>query len=111
MNEEMNEHDSNQENDVGGKEQDSSKFMPQFNSTELSAPIDNSEDRNAELEFSRKNDDLIWVNGRYKGYVSLDITEEYIDVSFKYVSTVKSKNYKGVNPSLFRVEHSKPFLS
>ena len=61
MNEEMNEHDSNQENDVGGKEQDSSKYMPQFNSSELSAPIDNSEDRNAEFEFSRKNDDLIWV--------------------------------------------------
>lgn len=61
MNEEMNEHDSNQENDVGGKEQDSSKYMPQLDGSELSAPIDNSEDRNTEFEFSRKNDDLIWV--------------------------------------------------
>lgn len=64
-----------------------------------------------EQAFVDENDDLIWVNGRYKGYVSLDITEEYIDISFKYVSTVKSKSYKVVNPSLFRVEHSKPFLS
>ena len=67
--------------------------------------------KTVEQAFVEENDDLIWVNGKYKGYACLDITEEYIDVSFKYVSTVKSKNYKAVNPSLFRVEHSKPFLS
>ena len=64
-----------------------------------------------EQAFVEENENLIWVNGRYKGYVSLYISEEYIDVSFKYVSTVKSKDYRTVKPSVFRVEHSKPFLS
>ena len=64
-----------------------------------------------EEAFIEENKDLIWVNGRNKGYVSLNITEEYIDVSFKYVSTVKSRDYKAEQTSFFRVEHSKPFLS
>ena len=64
-----------------------------------------------EEAFIEENKDLIWVNGRNKGYVSLNITEKHIDVSFKYVSTVKSRDYKAEQTSFFRVEHSKPFLS
>ena len=62
-----------------------------------------------EQAFVEENDDLIWVNGRYKGYVSLYISEEYIDVSFKFISTVKSKEYQVLKPTKFRVEHNKPY--
>ena len=64
-----------------------------------------------ETAFVEENKDLLWVDGKYKGYVSLNITEEFIDVSFRYVSTVKSKVYKAIKPTNFRVEHSKPYSS
>ena len=64
-----------------------------------------------ETAFVEENKDLLWIDGKYKGYVSLNITEEFIDVSFRYVSTVKSKDYKVIEPTNFRVEHSKPYSS
>ena len=51
----------------------------------------------------------MWMNGRHKGYVSMNITEEYIDVSFKFISTVKSQQYDLLEPYQFRVEHNKPY--
>ena len=62
-----------------------------------------------EDSFVAENRDLLWVNGKYKGYVSMNISEEFIDVSYKYVSTVKSREYKSLEPYTFRVEHNKPY--
>ena len=64
-----------------------------------------------ENSFVDENRDLLWVNGKYKGYVSLDISQNYIDVSYKYVSTVKSKSYIALEPYTFRVEHAKAYIS
>ena len=62
-----------------------------------------------EYEFIKDNEDLVWVNGRNQGYVSLNITELEVEVQFKYVSTVKSKEYEVLEPDIFRVEHNKPY--
>ena len=62
-----------------------------------------------EDEFIKDNKDLVWVNGRNQGYVSLNITELDVEVQFKYVSTVKSKKYEVLEPDIFRVEHNKPY--
>ena len=64
-----------------------------------------------ENSFVEENRDLLWVNGKYKGYVSMNICKDYIDVSYKYVSTVKSKNYISLKPYTFRVEHAKPYTT
>ena len=61
-----------------------------------------------EDSFVAENRDLLYVNGKYKGYVSMNISEEFIDVSYKYVSTVKSREYVSLDPYTFRVEHNKP---
>ena len=39
----------------------------------------------------------------------MDIYENYIDINFKYVTTVKSTNYQSIKPITFRVEHKKPY--
>ena len=62
-----------------------------------------------EDEFIKDNKDLVWVNGRNQGYVSLNITELDVEVQFKYVSTVKSEVYEVLDPDVFRVEHNKPY--
>ena len=56
--------------------------------------------------FIDSNKDLIWTNGRNKGYVELNIFSEYVDVKFNFVSSVKSKNYKNLKPIIFKVKHS-----
>ena len=56
--------------------------------------------------FIDSNKDLIWTNGRNKGYVELNIFSEYVDVKFNFVSSVKSKNYKNLKPITFKVNHS-----
>ena len=64
-----------------------------------------------ENSFVEENRDLLWVNGKFKGYVSLDISQNHIDVSYKYVSTVKSKSYVPLEPYTFRVEHAKAYTA
>ena len=64
-----------------------------------------------EKSFVNENKDLLWVNGKHKGYVSMNISDEYIDIKFKYVSTVKTKEYKTLTPYTFRVEHNKPCIA
>ncbi len=64
-----------------------------------------------EKAFVAENKDLLWMHAKNKGYVSLNVTENYIDVSFKFVSTVKSKEYDVLKPYTFRVEHNKPYQS
>ena len=53
--------------------------------------------------FIDSNKDLIWTNGRNKGYVELNIFSEYVDVKFNFVSSVKSKNYKNLKTITFKV--------
>ena len=64
-----------------------------------------------ENSFVNENKDLLWVNGKHKGYVSMNISDEYIDIKFKYVSTVKTKEYQTLTPYTFRVEHNKPCIA
>ena len=63
-----------------------------------------------EKAYIEENEHLIWANGRSQGYVSLSIYEDFIDVSFKYVYTVKSLQYKTLPPKSFRVEHNTPLV-
>jgi alkaline phosphatase D len=53
------------------------------------------------------NKDLVWTNGKNKGYVELEIYSDYVDVKFKYVSSIKSKNYTNLEPISFRINHQK----
>ena len=39
----------------------------------------------------------------------MNITEFDVEVQFKYVSTIKSKEYEALEPYVFRVEHNKPY--
>ena len=58
--------------------------------------------------FISSNNDLIWTNGKNKGYVELEVFSEYVDVNFHFVSSVKTKSYKKLKPVSFRVSHNKP---
>ena len=53
------------------------------------------------------NKDLVWTDGKNKGYVELEIYSDYVDVKFKYVSSVKSKSYTNLEPISFRINHQK----
>lgn len=57
--------------------------------------------------FIDSNKDLIWTNGKNKGYVELNIFSEYVDVKFNFVSSVKTKNYVNLNPITFRINQGK----
>ena len=61
-----------------------------------------------ETSFVETNRDLVWMDGKNKGYTELSIQSEFIDVKFHYVSTVKSKNYRKLQPIFFKIEHGKP---
>ena len=56
--------------------------------------------------FVDSNKDLIWTNGKNKGYVELNIYSEYVNVKFNFVSSVKSKNYTNLKPVTFKINHS-----
>ena len=62
-----------------------------------------------EKAFVDENENLLWMNGKNKGYVSMVVSDKHIDVSFKFISTVKSKEYQVLKPTKFRVEHNKPY--
>ena len=57
--------------------------------------------------FIDSNKDLIWTNGKNKGYVELNIFSEYVDVKFNFISSVKTKNYKRLKPINFRINQGK----
>ena len=65
-------------------------------------PIDKS--------FIETNKNLIWTNGKNKGYVELEIYSEFVEVKFNYVSTVKSKRYNKLEPISFKINHNKPMI-
>ena len=61
--------------------------------------------------FIQENSDLEWINGKNKGYVQLAISNEKINVKYHYVSTVKSKKYKSLEPFTFTIDHNQPLKS
>ena len=61
--------------------------------------------------FIQENRDLEWINGKNKGYVQLAISNENINVKYHYVSTVKSKKYKALQPFTFTIDHNQPLKS
>ena len=58
--------------------------------------------------FIEENKDLMWINGKNKGYVQLTISNKNIKVNYHYVSTVKSKNYMSLEPVTFTLDHNQP---
>ena len=61
--------------------------------------------------FIQENRDLEWINGKNKGYVQLAVSNEKINVKYHYVSTVKSKKYKALQPLAFTIDHNQPLKS
>jgi Phosphodiesterase/alkaline phosphatase D len=61
--------------------------------------------------FIQENRDLEWINGKNKGYVQLAISNVKINVKYHYVSTVKSKKYKALQPFNFTIDHNQPLKS
>ena len=58
--------------------------------------------------FIEENKDLMWINGKNKGYVQLTISNKNIKVNYHYVSTVKSNNYMSLEPVTFTLDHNQP---
>ena len=61
-----------------------------------------------EKSFVESNKDLVWMDGKNKGYTELSIQSESIEVKFHFVSSVKSKKYQKLDPISFKIEHGKP---
>ena len=61
-----------------------------------------------EKSFVESNSDLVWMDGKNKGYSEISVHSDFIEAKFHYVSTVKSKNYRKLKPISFRIEHNKP---
>ena len=61
-----------------------------------------------EKSFVESNKDLVWMDGKNKGYTEISVHSDFIEAKFHYVSTVKSKNYRKLKPISFRIEHNKP---
>ena len=86
--------------EIGAPSISSPNFVDAFG--DMVDPIDKS--------FIESNKDLIWTNGKNKGYVELEIYSEYVEVKFHYVSSVKSKRYKKLDPISFKVNHNNPII-
>ena len=86
--------------EIGAPSISSPNFVDTFG--DMVDPIDKS--------FIESNKDLIWTNGKNKGYVELEIYSEHVEVKFHYVSSVKSKRYKKLDPISFKVNHNNPII-
>lgn len=86
--------------EIGAPSISSPNFVDVFG--DMVEPIDKS--------FIETNKNLIWTNGKNKGYVELEIYSEFIEVKFNYVSTVKSKRYNKLEPISFKINHNKPMI-
>ena len=60
--------------------------------------------------FIKENKNVKWTNGKYKGYALLKLTKKAANVSFIYVSTVKSKSYKVIDINKFSLQHNEPII-
>ncbi len=60
------------------------------------------------LSIDAENDNLIYTNSSFKGYALLSLNKESARVVYKYVSTVKSTNYKNIESPTFDIKHNQP---
>ena len=79
--------------EIGAPSISSPNFVDTFG--EMTTEIDKS--------FVESNEDLVWTNGTNKGYVELEVSLNFVDVHFHYVSTVKSQKYEKLQTKSFRV--------
>ena len=84
--------------EIGAPSISSQNFVDTFG--EMTTEIDKS--------FVESNEDLVWTNGINKGYVELEVSFNFVDVHFHYVSTVKSQKYEKLQTKSFRVNHAQP---
>ena len=84
--------------EIGAPSISSPNFVDTFG--EMTTEIDKS--------FVESNEDLVWTNGINKGYVELEVSFNFVDVHFHYVSTVKSQKYEKLQTKSFRVNHAQP---
>ena len=84
--------------EIGAPSISSPNFVDTFG--EMTTEIDKS--------FVESNEDLVWTNGINKGYVELEVSLNFVDVHFHYVSTVKSQSYKKLQTKSFRINHAQP---
>ena len=59
-------------------------------------------------QYIDENNNLIYTNSSFKGYALLSITKENAKVVYKYVSTVKSTDYKNIESPTFDIKHNQP---
>jgi len=60
--------------------------------------------------FIKENNDVKWTEGKHKGYTLLKLTKDKSVISFVYVDTVKSKDYKVINTNKFNVKPNTPII-
>ena len=60
--------------------------------------------------FIKENKNVKLIDGKHKGYALLKLTKKAANVSFIYVSTVKSKSYKVIDTNKFNLQHNKPII-
>ena len=58
--------------------------------------------------FIKENRNVKWTEGKHKGFVLLTLTRQEAKVSFIYVNTVKTKNYKVINSKNFYIKSKEP---
>ena len=59
-------------------------------------------------QYLDENDNLIYTNSSFKGYALLSLQKESARVVYKYVSTVKSADYKNFESPVFDIKHNQP---
>ncbi|MDC1150268.1 alkaline phosphatase D family protein [Gammaproteobacteria bacterium] len=59
-------------------------------------------------QYLDENDNLIYTNSSFKGYALLSLNKESARVVYKYVSTVKSVDYKNIESPAFDIQHNQP---
>ena len=59
-------------------------------------------------QYLNENNNLIYTNSSFKGYALLSLKKENAKVVYKYVSTVKSKDYKNLESRTFDIKHNQP---
>lgn len=60
--------------------------------------------------FIKENKDVVYTDGKHKGYTMLKLTNDKSEVSFIYVNTVKSKTYEVIDSNTFYIEPGKPII-
>ena len=60
--------------------------------------------------FIKENKNVMWTEGKHKGYTLLRLTKDKSVITFVYVNTVKSKVYEVVDTNKFKVKPNTPII-